>query len=152
MFSVFLTYGPFVLIAAFIMFKIWQARQPMPVVEGSRVKNVESVKDLDNIFSEMKNGQVLLLDFYATWCPPCRAAAPVFGEWSKVYDPSKLLFAKVNVDKAGEVARLYGISAMPTFKVLDSSKNELKSFVGWRKGAIQTYIESFVSTPNKKQS
>lgn len=57
-----------------------------------------------------------MVDFYADWCPPCRAIAPVF---SKLADENaskgKLAFAKVNVDHVKDVAGRYSVSAMPTF-------------------------------------
>lgn len=82
----------------------------------------------------------MVIDFYATWCPPCRSAAPVFEAWSKQFKKSEFVFAKVNVDSAKEVARKYSIRGMPTFKILDSNGNEIKSFVGWRRNEIETFL------------
>jgi thioredoxin 1 len=61
----------------------------------------------------------LIVDFYATWCPPCKAIAPIYEQLSKQHEtPGKIAFAKVNVDEQREVAAQYGIQAMPTFLVL----------------------------------
>lgn len=57
-----------------------------------------------------------MVDFYADWCPPCRAIAPVFsGLADNNSINGHLAFAKVNVDHVKDVAGRYGVSAMPTF-------------------------------------
>lgn len=58
----------------------------------------------------------VVVDFYADWCPPCRAIAPVFSQLADAHTTAgKLAFAKVNVDHVNAVAGHYGVSAMPTF-------------------------------------
>jgi thioredoxin 1 len=58
----------------------------------------------------------VVVDFYADWCPPCRAIAPVFSELADKHSANgQLAFAKVNVDHVDNVASRYGVSAMPTF-------------------------------------
>lgn len=58
----------------------------------------------------------MAVDFYADWCPPCRAIAPVFSKLADTHaSKGKLAFAKVNVDHVKDVAGRYGVSAMPTF-------------------------------------
>ena len=58
----------------------------------------------------------VVVDFYADWCPPCRAIAPIFSELADKYSSAgRLAFVKVNVDHVNDVAGRYGVSAMPTF-------------------------------------
>ena len=59
---------------------------------------------------------VVVLDFYANWCGPCRAIAPRFEELSRKY--GNVNFVKVNVDQYGSLAGKYLIQSMPTFVVL----------------------------------
>jgi thioredoxin 1 len=54
-----------------------------------------------------------MIDFYATWCPPCKAIAPRVAEFAKKY--SNVRFYKVDVDEVSDVAQECNISAMPTF-------------------------------------
>ena len=56
------------------------------------------------------------MDFYADWCPPCRAIAPVFSKLADEHaSKGALAFAKVNVDHVKDIAGRYSVSAMPTF-------------------------------------
>jgi len=77
------------------------------------VHKVTTAAELDAVLSS--NHQVVV-DFYADWCPPCRAIAPVFSELAdKHASKGNLAFAKVNVDHVNDVAGRYAVSAMPTF-------------------------------------
>lgn len=65
-------------------------------------------------FEEVKNsGLPLVVDFWATWCGPCRAIAPVVGELAKEYD-GKVNVGKCDVEEADEIAAQFGIRNIPT--------------------------------------
>lgn len=58
----------------------------------------------------------VVADFYADWCGPCKAIAPMYEGFAKSLSiPGYLAFAKVNTDTNQGTARAYNISAMPTF-------------------------------------
>lgn len=57
---------------------------------------------------------VLLVDFFATWCGPCKMLAPVMEELSTQYDESQVKILKVDVDQVPELAQEYGIVSIPT--------------------------------------
>lgn len=62
------------------------------------------------------NTMYVVTDFYADWCGPCKAIAPMYEQFAKASSvPGYLAFAKVNVDNNQQVAKQYGVSAMPTF-------------------------------------
>ena len=68
----------------------------------------------------------VLVDFWAEWCMPCRALAPVIEELAEEFQ-GKVRFAKLNVDEARSVAQQFGISGMPTLILFQDGKkvNEL---------------------------
>jgi thioredoxin len=77
------------------------------------VREVSSKEEFDAILAE-SGDKLVVVDFTASWCGPCRAVAP---EFARLADKHKdVVFIKVDVDKCRAVAREQGISAMPTFK------------------------------------
>jgi thioredoxin 1 len=58
----------------------------------------------------------LLVDFWASWCPPCKMVEPVLEELAKE-EAGKLIVAKINVDQNPKAAAAYEISGVPTFMI-----------------------------------
>ena len=63
-----------------------------------------------------------IIDFYATWCGPCKAVAPVLEELAKEYD-GKIYIYKVDVDQEQELAGIFGISSVPTLLFIPMNEN-----------------------------
>lgn len=107
--------NPFLVVAIlFFLYKKWQSSQPWPDF-GGRLTKVHNCKEWDELLKPAN--RLVVIDAYALWCPPCKAAAPVYAKLSEEFTPETCCFAKVDVDEARDVAQRLGISAMPTFKV-----------------------------------
>lgn len=63
----------------------------------------------------------IMVDFWAKWCAPCLAAAPVLEELAKEYI-GKIDFAKVDVDANGPLAAKYGVTSIPTMLVFEGGQ------------------------------
>jgi thioredoxin 1 len=85
------------------------------VNEKELLKNITDPINLDDSdFTESINKfPLLLVDFWAPWCGPCRMMSPVIDEVGKEYQ-GKLVVGKVNVDENPSISRQFGISSIPT--------------------------------------
>jgi thioredoxin 1 len=88
--------------------------------------NIENLTEENFSDRIEKDNSPILVDFWAEWCMPCRALAPVIEELANEFQ-GKVRFAKVNVDEARAVAQQFGIRGIPTLILFQNGKkvNEL---------------------------
>ena len=87
-------------------------------------------------FNELlQDSKLVIVDFWATWCGPCRMLAPVIEELAGEHP--EVQFAKLDVDQVPDVAMRFGVSAIPTVVLFKAGK-EVQRFVGVEpKGAYE---------------
>ena len=90
-------------------------------------------------FFELINNKLVLVDFYATWCGPCRMISPIIDEVAK--ETTDLTVVKVDVDKYPNIATKYGIMSIPTLKVFKNGKEEKTSIGYIEKNAIKDLLK-----------
>jgi thioredoxin 1 len=76
----------------------------------------------------LESGVPVVVDFWAQWCPPCRALAPTFEALAEGYGGA-VKFVKINIDENGAVPQRYGIRSIPTL-VLFQNGSEAERVVG----------------------
>jgi len=78
-----------------------------------------------NFDEAINSNSVILVDFYADWCGPCRMMAPVVEEIAKELE-GKLIVAKLNVDDSPDIASRFQIFSIPTFILFKNGRIEEK--------------------------
>jgi thioredoxin 1 len=115
-----------VVVLSFLAYLFWTIykMKNMPLVDDH--KKIKQLTD-QNFNQQIKNG-VILVDFWAAWCAPCKMMAPVLNEVSDVLSDNKSV-GKVNVEIAKAISSKYGIRSIPTMILFKDGK-EINRFVG----------------------
>ncbi len=117
-----------------------------PQGEKVMVKQINSVAEFDQEVAGAT--KPVLVDFYATWCGPCRFLSPVLDQIATEH-PDKVEVVKVDVDKVGPLAARYRIQGVPTVMLFDGGK-QVKVWVGVRsKGDYVAAIEQAAAAKSK---
>ena len=95
-------------------------------------------------FESLKNGaQPLVVDFWATWCGPCRMIAPVIAELAEAYD-GKVTVAKCDVEECEELAAEFGIRNIPTILFFTGGQVVAKLIGAQPKAKIEEKIQALL--------
>ncbi|XP_038893093.1 thioredoxin H1-like [Benincasa hispida] len=81
--------------------------------------------------------KLVVVNFTATWCGPCRAMAPIVEELSKKM--SNVIFLKVDIDELMSIAKELGVSSIPSFQFIKNGK-VVDKFVGAKKDLLKSTV------------
>ncbi len=128
----------------------WLARQPVPVLTGTDLKGQHwRLSDL--------RGKAVLINFWASWCEPCRAEMPALQDLAEVHGPDKLVVLTINfkesptriaqfvqstdlrlpvlADPVGDIARRWGVNVFPTTVLIGADgqpRQRVRGEFDWR--------------------
>jgi thioredoxin 1 len=102
-----------------------------------KVTMIKSVND----FKALITNHVVIVDFYAPWCGPCKMISPKFEEMSMQKKYQTISFVKVDVDDLQEIANEYKVQSLPTFMAFKNGK-----FAGETKGANLENLTKLVNS------
>jgi thioredoxin len=105
---------------------------------------VHNTLEFQRMVLEGSRNQLVVVDFYADWCGPCRMVAPAFEALAQKY--TQVHFVKVNVDQAQEAAQQCSVRAMPTFQLFQNGR-KVDEVVGANIAALERSIVAFAKPP-----
>ncbi len=121
---------------AFLAIRAWNKMKNTPVAEDSHL--IEQLTE-QNFNNKIKKG-VVLVDFWADWCMPCRMMAPILNEVAEAAEGEASVY-KLNVDEYQQVAARFGIRNIPTMILFKDGK-EFERLVGMKtKESLLSSIE-----------
>ena len=112
---------------------------PRPTPHIMTVQEISSHKDFNQTIN--KPGKIVVIDFWATWCGPCKAISPVFEKFSDLEEYANLEFYKLDVDKVEAASLEAGIRAMPTFMVFKDGV-KVKELVGANPSGLKVLLDA----------
>ena len=120
-------------LCAFVLASALNAQEKKDVVTISSKEFKTKVYDISQKNPEYLGNKPAIVDFYASWCGPCRAISPILEELAKEYG-DKIVIYKVDVDASPDLAQAFGIRSIPAVLFIPM-KGEHQMTVGGRSKA-----------------
>lgn len=117
----------------------------------SPLKHLTKQEFIEKVYNYEKNpdkwiyegNMPAIIDFYATWCGPCKAIAPILEELAKEY-AGKIVIYKIDTDKERELAAAFGISSIPTLLFIPAKGDPQVAQGALPKESLKRAIDEFL--------
>lgn len=111
------------------------------------------IKVTDQAFEEeiLNSDLPVVVDFWAPWCGPCKAVAPILDKLAEDYS-GKVVIAKVNIDEDNQYAAQYGVQGIPTMIFFHESKLVHRQVGALPEPILRDLFEQFVNITNKVEA
>ena len=101
---------------------------------------MKAVTDADFASEVLDSDKPVLVDFWAEWCGPCHAVAPILEKIAEER-AGELRLVKVNIDEEPEIAERYGIASIPTMVLFKDGEPAAAAIGAQPKGALETQLQ-----------
>ena len=98
----------------------------------------------DTTFNEETDKGLVLIDFWATWCGPCRMQAPILDQLSEEYDEDEFRIVKMDVDENPQKPQQFGIMSIPTLLLKKDGQVVEKAVGVHSKEQLRQMIEKYL--------
>ena len=104
-------------------------------------EHIKHITDASFEIDVLKSDKPVLVDFWAEWCGPCKAIAPILEEIAKEYD-GKITIAKMDVDANQAIPAKHGIRGIPTLILFKNGVAAAQKVGAMAKGQLTSFIDS----------
>lgn len=115
--------------------------------KGDRATIEDTIVVQEEQASLIGDGIPAVIDFYATWCGPCKKMAPFYDQLKEKYS-EKINFITVDIDQQPEIAKEYNVTAVPTFVIVDEEGKEIDRVTGALPDSLEIKVKTIAANYN----
>lgn len=97
----------------------------------------------DTFEDTITDNEIVLIDFWAEWCGPCKMISPILDEIASEH-VDKISIAKLNIDDSPEIARRFGVMSIPTMIVFDGGQEAARIVGAKGKAQLLKDLSAFI--------
>jgi thioredoxin 1 len=109
-------------------------------------KNITAVTEANFEAEVLKADKLVLIDFYADWCAPCKALAPTLDQYADE-NVGKVKVVKINVDENPQLAAAFGVQSIPLLVTMKDGQGLFGAVGNLPKNAIEKLVDQSLNTP-----